>query len=343
MFSDGLPRISFVRASEELFTTVVFDALEGTRDGCALRKQTRRRSLLSGPPRPATPPCPARPDPPRSPRRSSTQYSALKFEDGGKFFDFLTRRMEKEEGDSSKKGGILRRRRGSSKKRGILRRRGSSSKIGGSSKKGGGKFFVLRVRRSKTSPIFDLRTRRSKNPPSSIFDLRSRRPKTLPSSIFRGEDRRTPHLRSSELEDRRTPPPIFNPRSLEPKIEEPFPSSIFGPEEFRRSGGRRWGGVGLLPPKNKGLSHLPPFRHEERRTPPSSTFSAGRMDEDSPLVLLLPTPHGHQLPSAILRSGSSDRSSTLKTGPKIEIGFLLTRPRVSGFWTRQVDLILTLR
>ena len=61
--SNGLHRISLVRASEELFRTVVFDALEGTRDGCVLREQTRRRPILPGPPRPAAPPCAARPDP----------------------------------------------------------------------------------------------------------------------------------------------------------------------------------------------------------------------------------------------------------------------------------------
>ena len=47
-----------------MFRTVVFDALEGTRDGCVLREQTRRRLTLLGPPRPAAPPCAARPDPP---------------------------------------------------------------------------------------------------------------------------------------------------------------------------------------------------------------------------------------------------------------------------------------
>ena len=50
--------------SEEMFKTVVFDALEGTRDGCVLREQTCRRPILPGPPRPAALPCAARPDPP---------------------------------------------------------------------------------------------------------------------------------------------------------------------------------------------------------------------------------------------------------------------------------------
>ena len=74
--SNGLHRNSLVRASEEIpghpwdekglqmFRTVVFDALEGTRDGCVLREQTCRRPILPGPPRPDAPLCAARPDPP---------------------------------------------------------------------------------------------------------------------------------------------------------------------------------------------------------------------------------------------------------------------------------------
>ena len=53
-----------VRASEEMFRTVVFDALEGTRDGCVLHGQTGPRPTLPGQPSPAAPPCAARPDPP---------------------------------------------------------------------------------------------------------------------------------------------------------------------------------------------------------------------------------------------------------------------------------------
>ena len=39
-------------------------ALEGTRYGCVMREQTRRRPTLPGPPRLAAPPCAARPAPP---------------------------------------------------------------------------------------------------------------------------------------------------------------------------------------------------------------------------------------------------------------------------------------
>ena len=47
--SNGLHRISLVRASGELFRTVIFDALESTRDACLLRKQSCRASLPSRP------------------------------------------------------------------------------------------------------------------------------------------------------------------------------------------------------------------------------------------------------------------------------------------------------
>ena len=59
--SIGLHRNSFVRASEETFRTVVYDAPESKRDSCVLCEPTRRRSTLPGtalPPRPA----PSRPD-----------------------------------------------------------------------------------------------------------------------------------------------------------------------------------------------------------------------------------------------------------------------------------------
>ena len=98
--------------------------------------------------------------------------------------------------------------------KGVLRRRGGPSKNLFSS------FFEAEDRRPL---IFDLQSRRSKNPPSGTLDLRSPRSKNPPSSIFgpkngpkigrkkRGggtsssEERRTPHLRPSPHEERRTP------------------------------------------------------------------------------------------------------------------------------------------
>ena len=61
--SIGLHRISLVRASGETFGTCVFDALQGTRDGCLLGEQFCRRPVLPGP---APPPrrAPPRPWPP---------------------------------------------------------------------------------------------------------------------------------------------------------------------------------------------------------------------------------------------------------------------------------------
>ena len=128
-----------------------------------------------------------------------------------------------------------------------------------------------------------------------------------------------------------------------PIFEEP-PSSTFGAEEWikdRTEEGGGWdfldGGGGFFeygrgivrfsgseerrnPPsftvsarRTKNPFHLPPSRPEERRTLPSCSSS------DPPPS----RPKCHQLLSAILSSGSSARSSTLKIGPKIEIGPLL--------------------
>ena len=63
----------------------------------------------------------------------------------------------------------------------------------------------------------------------------------------------------------------------------------------------------LLGTRNEEPPLLPSSWPEEWTKNPPGTSSSD------------PSP-GHQLPSAILRSGSSDRSSTLKIGPKIEIG-----------------------
>ena len=57
----GSCRIFFVRTSEETSRTVVFDALEGQREGCLLNESTRR-PFCPDPPQPAAPP-PPRPDP----------------------------------------------------------------------------------------------------------------------------------------------------------------------------------------------------------------------------------------------------------------------------------------
>ena len=150
-------------------------------------------------------------------------------------------------------------------------------------------FFVLQSRRSKT-PFFDLRSRRSKNPPSSIFDLRSRRSKNPPSSIF-------------DLRSRRSKNP---------------PSSIFGAEEWVEDRTEEGGGAGLLPPKNEE----PPFSTFSARRTKNPHLPSSRPEEwtkNLPGTSSSDPSLGHQLPSAILRSGSSDRSSTL-IGPKIEIG-----------------------
>ena len=145
------------------------------------------------------------------------------------------------------------------------------------------------------SSIFDFRPRTSKNPP--IFDLRSRTSKN-------------PHLQSS----------IFS----APNIEEPRP--IFDLRLRRvgrrpdgrsgRGGGtsfRRWGEGSS---KMKGGSSI--FRV---RSPPIFHFLGPKNEEPPPPSSSdPPSTNGHQLLSAIRRSGSSDRSSTLKIGPKVGIG-----------------------
>ena len=61
--SIGLHGISFVRASEETFRTVVLDAMGRKRDGCILGDRTHRHPALPCPAPPAAPPCaaPSRP------------------------------------------------------------------------------------------------------------------------------------------------------------------------------------------------------------------------------------------------------------------------------------------
>ena len=138
-----------------------------------------------------------------------------------------------------------------------------------------------------------------------IFVLRRRRSKTLSSSIFGSENRRTPlYLQSSIFgaEDRRTPL-IFD---LRPR------------RMGRRSDERRGGGTSSS--EERRTPHLPPSRPKNEEPPIFHLLGRKNGRRTPSLVLLLPPTPGHQLPSAILRSGSSDRSSPLKIGPKIEIG-----------------------
>ena len=91
--------------------------------------------------------------------------------------------------------------------------------------------------------------------------------------------------------------------------------------------GRKKRGVGFLPPKNEEppIVLLLGTKNEE---PPSSIFSTGRMDEEPTPGYSFYDPPGHQLFSAILTFGSSDRSSSLKIGPRIGIGPLLASATV---------------
>ena len=216
-------------------------------------------------------------------------------------------------------------------------------------------FFGPESQRTSPSSIFDLRSRRSK---TSIFVLRKRKSKNpSPSSIFGPEDRRTPHLQSSIFgaEDRRTPHLRYSAPKNGSKI------------------GRKKRGWDFFFRRTKNLPPSSTFSAEERRTPHLPHSWPEEWTKD-PLWYFFFRPPGHQLPSAILRSGSSDRSSTLKIGPKIEVSFLLgvrrthvslancsvgvpscpappgrppcapTRPvrGMSGFWTRQVNLLVNM-
>ena len=224
------------------------------------------------------------------------------------FFDFQFRR--------TKMGGFVLQLRGS--KMGVLRFGAGRSKT---------RPHLRRTPPSSKNPCHLRRTRSlsSKNPPSSSKNPFFEEPS--PFSIFGAEDRRTPYSRYSE-----------------PKIEEPNPP-IFDlrPRRMvRRSDGRRRG-VRLLrkwgvPSKIGGVLRY--SGSEERRTPPifdlrgleeRSTFNhfpCSRPEERRtfPHVLFLQTPpsltNPRQVLSACLRFGSSARFSTLKIGPKIEIGSL---------------------
>ena len=227
----------------------------------------------------------------------------LRFIEYEGFFDLRTRKTKKEgRGGSSKNGGE------SSKKRGLFEEGGffEEEEREGSSKKGRGEVFILQTRRSK-NPHLRSSDPKIEEPPSSIFDLRSRRSKTPIRSSKANLEAPPPTF---DIGSRRSknPSSIFDLRSRRSKNPS---SSIFGFEEWVEDRTKEGGWNFFFRRMNH---HLPPSRHEDRRTlhlPSSRSKEWTKI----PLVILLSTPAGHQLPSAILRSGSSDRSSTLKIGP----------------------------
>ena len=129
-------------------------------------------------------------------------------------------------------------------------------------------------------------------------------------------------------EDRR--PPIFNFRSSKLKIEEP-PIFDLRPRRMGRRSDERKRGGGTSSSEERRTPPSSTFSARRTKNPPSSIFSAGRMNEEPSRGTSSSDPPEHQLPSAILKSGSSDRSSSLKIGPKIEIGPLLVRGTLV-FW-----------
>ena len=201
---------------------------------------------------------------------------------------------------------------------------GGLSKIGGCSSK------VRRILR-RTLPLRRTSFHLRRTPPSSsIFYPTNEEPP--PSSMFGADERRTS--------------PIFNLRSSAPKIEESL--LIFDlrlRRSVRRSDGRRggdffedrgvlrrWGGFFDFPaPKNEESPAIFDLRSRKNEEPAPIFHLLGQNNEEHPLFSSSSDPPPptsiHQVLSALLRFRSSARSSTLKIGPKIEIGPLLFFPR----------------
>ena len=186
------------------------------------------------------------------------------------------------------------------------RRRWRPSTQSSGSKNEDGGYFDLRGRRSKIEdggsssifrlrieepPIVDLRSRRSKNSPSSIFGLR---PRKNGSKIGRKTGRGAAAATSSKI------------------------------------GGVlwRWGVLRSSDPKSEGH---PIFDLRSRKNEEPLIFHVlDQKNEETPPTFFVyrhPSTNGYQLLSAILRFGSSARPSTLEIGPKIAIGPLIVGPR----------------
>ena len=150
-------------------------------------------------------------------------------------------------GESSKKGGILRRR-GILQRREVLRRTPLLSS-----------FFGAEDQRT---PIFDLRSRRSKNPP--ILNLRSSEPKIEepPSSIFGPEE-----WVDDRTEEGRGGWDFFLRRTKKGEGVGLPPSK----NDERRGRGwefflrrtKKWGWGGTSSSEERRTPHLPPYRPEE--------------------------------------------------------------------------------
>ena len=181
----------------------------------------------------------------------------------------------------------------------------------------------------------------SKNP--SIFEehlLSSKNfssPKDSLLSFFGPENRKKKHnLRSSQPRIEETT--IFQLRLSAPKIEEPShlrsSASKNGSKISRKTAGcdfvedtalfeNRQGGSSIFRVRRtKNLPFSTIMARTKRRTLPSSNLSTKRSKNFIHLLLLpipRPSTSGHQLLSATLRCGSSDQSSTLEIGSKIDI------------------------
>ena len=103
--------------------------------------------------------------------------------------------------------------------------------------------------------------------------------------------------------------------------------------DFLEDGGviRRWGVLRSSGFEERRNARLRSSGPKERKTPHLLSY---QKNEEPSHFLLLPTLPSRRL--AILRSGSAARSSTLKIGPKIEIGPLL--PLVNRWFCSSIDL-----
>ena len=218
----------------------------------------------------------------------------------------------------------------------------SSSKNHVSSKKDIFKEPLLHIRRNPSSKnlpfsVFEAEDRTFRS--STFFDAENRKPSPFRSSKSKTEK---PHLRSLESKIEDLLSSIFDLRPRISKIphlrsSEPKNWSKIGRKKRKVGLLRRWGffeegGSSIFrvrrtkspffstssARRTKNLPHLLPSRSEGWTKNPPSTSSS---DSFSPAA------------TTIRRSGSSDRCSTLKIGPKIENGPL--RIRILGGPTRR--------
>ena len=126
--------------------------------------------------------------------------------------------------------------------------------------------FVRAAEDRRIPPTYDLRSRRSKKPPSSIFDLRFRRSKNLPICDLRprGVGRRLNRRRRGGCD-------FF---------------------ENREGSSKMGGGSSIFWLRRTKNSPSTIFGAERRKNPPSSNFSTRRSKNSPTFFLFRPSHHG---------------------------------------------------